>query len=543
MAGVQLPLSVVLGAVDRFSGPLTKAGTKLDAFAAKAGKIGRALSVGITAPTAAFLGLSLRASIGLEKALAAVAATTNATSGELAALRRQATELGATPPFSAKEVAEAQRLLAKEGLKANEVLAATPAVLDLAAGHGLELATAIEITTRSIESFQRGAGDVPHVVDVISAAATRTGATVENLTRALDAISPVAAGLNLPLEDTVAFLGELDKKGIRGSRAGSSVAQALARVSAEGIEFESLTDLLEKFERVGGNADRTALAFGRTAGPVMAALLGDGVRSARELGRELAGGGGLGDAAARAGRATAGSGFALDRLGGALEKLQLAVASSGLLDWFALFADVGARVLGYLAEADPQLLAFATAAAAVAAAVGPVVLIVGQVASAISSVITVVKLAMPAIAAFNAILAANPILLVVLAVAALVTAIYFLWKHWDKVSGFLRASFELLTLPIRKFAAFILDAFPSLDSVIPDWIKGLITGKTFKVGAEGPPVAPQTIAAAANAGAPAPREAKVAVDFENVPRGVEVRRDSRSGTPVDLSVGYAMGGG
>lgn len=74
----------------------------------------------------------------------------------------------------------------------------------------------------------------------------------------------------------------------------------------------------------------------------------------------------------------------------------------------------------------------------VAAAVGPVLIVVGKVMSAVGTIMTVIpKLASAfgvvskAVAAFNAVLAANPIILIVAAVAAVIAALVLLYTKCE----------------------------------------------------------------------------------------------------------------
>lgn len=558
---VTLPLSVVLGAIDKFSAPMQKVATRLDAFAAKANKVGKTLTTSVTLPTAAFLGLTIKAGAEFERAMGQVAAATGRPRSELQDLQEVVEKLGESPPFNASQVAGAAAALAREGKSAAEILALLPNVSNLAAANAIGLGEAVEIVADSLDAFNLEAVQSARVVDLLTAASSKTGG-LGNLVQSIDAITPAASAVNASLEDSVTVLVALNAAGAEGTRAAAALQAAYVRLGqgAAGTQetlakfglgkadvFDQAGKLRPLSALLGELADRGARAsdfvslFGAKAGPALAAAAASGSRGLRELGGELERSGG--EAARRAGLATEGAGYAFERLGGSIEKLQLAIAQSGLLEWTAKIVDAFAGWISRVAESNPELLQLATVVALVAAAVGPVILIVGQVASAISAVITVVQLAVPAIAALNAVMAANPVGLVVLAIAGLVAAIYFLWKHWDKVFGFLRATWELFTLPIRTFISYILDAFPALDRIVPDWIKNIIRGKTFTVPGSGAEIGSNRLAGAAGAGAPAKTETKVAVDFSNVPRGVNVEREGRGTAPVDLSVGYAMAGG
>jgi TP901 family phage tail tape measure protein len=542
MAAKPLPLSVVLGAVDKFSGPMSKVATKLDAFASKAGKIGKALSIGITAPTAAFLGLAVKAGAEFERSMAQIAAASGKPRSELEAIAKVAQKLGETPPFSAAKLAGAAAGLAREGKTLAEIEALLPNVAHLAAANALELDQAVEIVTDSLDAFNLEARESTQVVDKLSVAAQKSGG-LQNLVASLDGVAPAAAAVGASLDDTLTVLVALNATGSEGTKGAAALRTAYTKLAEAGVDakLHPLAEILGDLKDKGADAGKFIELFGSKAGPALAAAAAQGSGGLRKLRQDLDASGG--EASRRAALATEGAGFAFERLAASVEKLQLAIAKSGILDFVAKLVDAFSGWISSVAESNPELLQLVTVLALVAATLGPLILIAGQIAGAISAISTVLTIATPLVAAFNAVLAANPIGLVVLAVVALIGAIYLLWKHWDKVFGFLRATWELFTLPIRTFISYILKAFPFLDSIIPDWIKSIIRGKTFTVPGSGPAIGDQRVAAAAGASSPMTQESKVSVDFQNVPRGVNVERERGGDAPVDLSVGYAMAGG
>jgi TP901 family phage tail tape measure protein len=542
MPNATLPLSVLLGAVDKFSAPLSRVAGKLDAFAAKAGRIGKALSLGLTAPTSAFLGLAIHTGIEFEKAMNQISAASGMARGELTDLQAVVQKLGESPPFNAAQMAGAAAALVREGKSVADVIGLLPSVQNLAAANGIELAQAVEILTDSLDAFNLEGKDSTEIVDKLTVAASKSGG-LTNLVASLDTISPAAQAVNASLDDTLTTLVALNATGSEGARGANALRTAYAKLAEHGINAKDhpLVKMLGELADKGADAGKFIELFGAKAGPALKAASAKGSAGLHDLGVELDRSGG--EAARRAGLAVGGAGYSFERLGASIEKLQLAISQSGLLQWVGDLIDTFATWISSVAESNPELLKLATVIALVVATLGPLILIAGQIATAISAISGVLAIATPLVAAFNAVLAANPILLIVLAIGALIAAIYLLWKHWDKVFGFLRATWELFTLPIRSFLTMIMNAFPALDRLIPDWIKGIIHGKTFRAIGAGPEIGAAAIAGASGVGAPIKTESKVAVDFKNVPRGVNVETEKGAKTPVDLSVGYAMAGG
>ncbi len=118
-----------------------------------------------------------------------------------------------------------------------------------------------------------------------------------------------------------------------------------------------------------------------------------------------------------------------------------------------------------------------------AAAVGPVLLILGKLFASVNSIIGGVKLLGTAFS----FLAANPIVLVAAAIAALVVGIKYLWdtnegfrngviKIWEGITGAIKGYVN----SILKFVNALIGALNKIKVDIPDWVPGF-GGKSFGI--------------------------------------------------------------
>jgi hypothetical protein len=112
--------------------------------------------------------------------------------------------------------------------------------------------------------------------------------------------------------------------------------------------------------------------------------------------------------------------------------------------------------------------------AGVVAAIGPLLLIGGQLMTALQALI-------PVIVAVNAAMAANPIGLVVIAVAALAAGAVLLIKHWDEVKAFFVGLWEKLKGLVDKVPDWVLVMMPFVGLpllIIRNWegIKEFVKG-------------------------------------------------------------------
>lgn len=102
--------------------------------------------------------------------------------------------------------------------------------------------------------------------------------------------------------------------------------------------------------------------------------------------------------------------------------------------------------------------------ALVAAAVGPVLIVVGKVIAAIGTLMTWLPKIKAAMVAINAVMAANPVSLVVLAIGALVAAFVLLWKNCEGFRKFWINLWEKIKATFKVFMTFFQTAMKSFSN-------------------------------------------------------------------------------
>lgn len=237
-------------------------------------------------------------SIELENALARVGAKTGTTgTAQWQEMADQARHLGATTTFTALEVAGAQDFLAQAGLNAQEVLAATPGMLNLSRVGALDLASAADIATNVLQGMNMSIDETGRVVDVLAKAAVTSNTSVEQLGTAMAYAAPGAAAAGVSLEETAAAIGALSDAGMQGSMAGTSIRGILSRlvptgkaaqkqfkklgiqVTDEAGNMRNFVDILEEMHEKTkdlSDADLTTfrnVVFGQRAGTAIQVLM------------------------------------------------------------------------------------------------------------------------------------------------------------------------------------------------------------------------------------------------------------------------------
>lgn len=216
--------SDIKASFDKINTSVSTVGNKLMNVAKIAAVAGTAALVGIGKKVYDIAG-------GFESQMSRVQAISGATGDAFKQLRDQAIDLGAKTAFSATESAQGMENLASAGFDANEILAAMPGMLNLAAVSGGDVALAAENSATALRGFGLEASQAGHVSDVFARAAADTNAEVADMGEAMKYVAPVAHSMGLSIEEVAASVGILSDAGIKGSQAGTTLRGALARLA------------------------------------------------------------------------------------------------------------------------------------------------------------------------------------------------------------------------------------------------------------------------------------------------------------------------
>lgn len=175
----------------------------------------------------------VKAGVDFEQQMSSLQAVTGATSAQMKELRNQAINAGAATKYSAKDAAEAQTELAKGGMSLAAILhGGLKGALALAAAGEMDLGDAAATTVNALNLFQLGAGKATHVADAFAMAANATTADVSDFAYAMRAGGSAAHAAGLSFDQTTVWLEALAAAGIKGQDAGTSMKSALVQLAA-----------------------------------------------------------------------------------------------------------------------------------------------------------------------------------------------------------------------------------------------------------------------------------------------------------------------
>ena len=489
-------------------------GEKLQTVGNKISSVGQKL-LPVTGVVTGLGTAAVKTAADFDSAMSRVAAVSGATGSDFDKLRDKAREMGAKTKFSATEAADAMNYMAMAGWKTEDMLSGIEGIMYLAAASGEDLATTSDIVTDALTAFGLTAEDSGHFADVLAAASSNANTNVSMMGETFKYCAPVAGALGFSVEDTAEAIGLMGNAGIKASQAGTSMRSimtnltgdvklsgaaigdvTIATTNADGsmrslsailadcrVAFGGMTEA-EKANNaetlVGKNAMSGFLAL-MNAAPEDIAKVSGAVNNCKDAAKNMA-----------------------DTMQDNLEG-QLTILKSQLQELAISFGDLlmpavrsivsGLQgmvdVLNAMPDGVKQVIMII---ALLAAALGPVLIIIGKVISAVGTIMTIVpKLAgvintvKTAFGALNAVMLANPIAIVIAAIAALVAAFVYLWNTNEEFRQFWISLWESVKETAiqcwQAISAFLSQAWEAIQNTavsvwngIRDFFSGLWTG-------------------------------------------------------------------
>jgi TP901 family phage tail tape measure protein len=156
-----------------------------------------------------------------------------------AQLEATAREVGATTEFSASQAAGAIDFLAMAGFDAEQSIGALPKIVDLATAASLDLASAADIASDALGQFNMTSEDteqqtknLARIMDVMTRTATTANVTVGGLFETYKQAAPVATAAGQSIETLNALIGTLASSGIKASESGTALRAVFGRLQA-----------------------------------------------------------------------------------------------------------------------------------------------------------------------------------------------------------------------------------------------------------------------------------------------------------------------
>lgn len=213
---------------------------KIGDGATKAGKALMPVTAGVTALGTA----AVKTTADFDASMSKVAAVSGATGKDFDALRDKAREMGSKTKFSASEAADALNYMAMAGWKTDEMLGGLEGIMNLAAASGSDLATTSDIVTDALTAFGMSAEDSGKFADILAAASSNANTNVEMLGESFKYVAPLAGAMGYSAEDTSIALALMANSGVKASSAGTALRSIMTRMASPTDEVASAMEVL-----------------------------------------------------------------------------------------------------------------------------------------------------------------------------------------------------------------------------------------------------------------------------------------------------------
>jgi len=211
---------------------LDNVGSRLESVGKKISDVGTSMSMKVTAPVVALGTACVKTFTDFDDAMRQVQATMEASEADMVKLTAAAKEMGATTPFSASQAAEALNYLAAAGYTADQSIQALPQVLSLASAGGLDLAYASDLVTDNMSALGLEMNQLGTFTDQMAVAAQKSNSNIAQLGEAILTVGGTAKTLSGGVVEMNTVLGILADNGIKGAEGGTALRNTILSLSA-----------------------------------------------------------------------------------------------------------------------------------------------------------------------------------------------------------------------------------------------------------------------------------------------------------------------
>ncbi len=463
----------------------TKAFDKIEKAGARLQSAGIAMTAGVTAPLVGLAAVAVKTAGDFDAAMTGSVAIMSDVTAEIRdEMERTADVVASTTKFSSEEAAESYFFLASAGLSAVESIKALPVVAEFAQAGLFDMARATDLLTDSASALGLEVEEYTRLSDVLVKANTIANASVEQFAESLTTKAAAQMrSMNIEVEEGVAVLAAFADQGVKGRLAGERFDILLRNLTQAAIDqkdafAEANVSVFEQdgsLQNLGttiGQLEQSMSAMSEKQKIMHLDQLGFNVQARSTILLLLGMSGGIkdyeaalrdaGGTAARVAETQMGAfnmqmlliadnvAIAIRPLGEALIPMLKSLADNVLMPLIAVVKVVAE----WFKKLDTVWQVAIVAVGALAAAIGPVMLVLGLLAQSVMAVVGVFGLMGGAAAVLGTALAfVKGALLVLLPAAAVLGLAFVSWKLVERAE-----EANGLGTAIERFAARMMGA-------------------------------------------------------------------------------------
>lgn len=500
---------------------LNKVSTKLNTVGQGLKNVGSTMTTHFTVPIVAGLGYAVKSATDFSSQIATIRPLliTNGDSvkqvrKEIVAMSDDSKKWAVQYGISTTSINDGMAELVRRGYSAEQTMGAMPSILNATKASGDDFNSVMKVSTSTLEQFGLKSNstsgmlkNTQRVTDSLTYTANATAAGFQDMGDAMTYVGPTAHAAGLSLEETASAIGLMSNQGIEGSVAGTALRSALTRlmkpskqnaegmkelgINAEDFKNHAMT-LPQMLDKIKTNtqgwtkeqkAAAIATAFGTEAQAGMNVLVSEGGSALQDLTDKTDKATGSTKKIADTMNNTSASN--ISKMKESFHVLAITIGEKLVPSITPLIKKITDMVKAF-SKMSPQTKDFIIKAALIAAAVGPIIMVLGQLVTLISGIISVVTF-----------LIANPIVAVIAAIAAIGVGLYEAYQHikpfhdavnnlfntlktfftnigkwFSELPGKIQAGFSGMS----KWIGQIPDKFKSAFSGMTNWGAQLVSG-------------------------------------------------------------------
>lgn len=422
-------------------------GEKMKDVGSKMTETGESLSRNVTAPIVAVGAASAVAWKEVDEGLDIITAKTGASGEALTDMQNRAKNLATSIPTDfATAGAAIGEVNTRFGLTGEELENLSGKFIKFASINETDVSSSIDTVQQMMAAFNLDASEAGNVLDILNKAGQDTGISVDTLASSIATNAESLKDMNFNLADSAMFLANMEKNGIDTSTAMTGLKTALKNATKDGKTMkEAVTEMQEAMTKAKDKTEAMQIAtelFGSKAGPALGAACYEGRLSLDQLGNSMDEFAGNVDSTFEEMKDP------MDDFTTTLNELKIVgadlveAAAPMLKDLAAILKEVFSNLRQWREGLSPLAQQTIIKIAAIVAAVGPLLVIIGKLTTAIGSILTfapkivsgissIVSFLGPAVTAIQgmlsglfAFLMANPVIAIITAIIAIVVLLY-----------------------------------------------------------------------------------------------------------------------
>lgn len=458
---------------------LVKAGQTFDGISEKAGSTGKNMSK-LTAVITGVAAAGVGAAISLDDGYDTIITKTGAAGEALQELNNVADNIYGSMAVSMDDVGIAVgEVNTRFQLTGDKLQSLSEQFLQFAQINETDLNSSIDSTDAIMNKFQIDASRTSDVLGLFTKVGQDTGISMETLFNSLQTNGASLQELGFDLTQSTMLLAQMEASGVDTATGVTSLKKAVTNLTDSGEPLNTaLSEVITSIKDAKSDTEALNIAsstFGSKGAAEMSKAIRDGRLDINDLAASLQS---YGNVVSDTFEATqdpwdeatittnnlklAGADLGSTLLETLTPKINTAVAAvKDFSQWFRNLSDEQKNIMLVIA--------------AVVAAIGPLLIFIGKISSGVSSIIKVIQVLMPIISSLNAVLAANPIILIITGITALIVAIVLLYNkcEWfrDGVNAVVGTIVDFAKEVWDKISTFFTETIPNAFDAVISWFK------------------------------------------------------------------------